>query len=133
MKFNINAYQYFYFEPPNFQKIEEVKIWKFLHLEKSAITFAQGCTLRYEGARIWHMNPEHIKAAHDVHLHTTRFLFVLHRFYIMPIWFSHVLCYIVYLCIITIAHLYIFIILILSFSRLIATTANVICLYPERL
>ena len=27
-----------------FKKIEEVKIWKFLHLEKSAITFAQGCT-----------------------------------------------------------------------------------------
>ena len=60
-------------------------------------------------------------------------LFALHRFYTMSIWFSHVLCYIVYLCIITIARLYIFIILILSFSRLIATTANVICLYPERL
>ena len=37
------------------------------------------------------------------------------------------------MCIITIAHLYIFIILILSFSRLIATKANVICLYLGRL
>ena len=73
--------------------------------------------------------------AYVVHLHATCFLFALHGFYTMSIGFSHVLCYIVYLYIITVAHLYIlhhpnFIIYI---SRLIATTANVTCLYPERL
>ena len=27
-----------------FKKFEKVKVWKFSHLKKSAITFAQGCT-----------------------------------------------------------------------------------------
>ena len=123
-------------------------------------------TLRCEGARIWNMIPEHIKAANDVHhfksvmnplvrprvslweLYLGLYLqtfdgrrasacyllaICIHRFYTLPIWFSHVLCYIVYLYIITIVHLYIFIILILSFSRLIAAMAHIVCFYPERL
>ena len=30
-----------------FKKFEKVKVWKFSHLTKSAITFAQGCTMCY--------------------------------------------------------------------------------------
>ena len=31
-----------------FKKFEKVKVWKFSHLKKSAITFAQGCTRAME-------------------------------------------------------------------------------------
>ena len=46
MEFKINAYQHFYLKGPNFQEI-----WKNQSLEiftfkkKSAIIFAQGCTI----------------------------------------------------------------------------------------
>ena len=29
-----------------YKKFEKVEVWKFSHLKKSAITFAQGCTRR---------------------------------------------------------------------------------------
>ena len=28
-----------------FKKFEKIKVWKFSHLKKSAIIFAQGCTI----------------------------------------------------------------------------------------
>ena len=37
-----------------FKKFEKVKVWKFSHLKKSAITFAQGCT-EYEIGTTRHM------------------------------------------------------------------------------
>ena len=122
-------------------------------------------TLRYEGARIRNMIPEHIKAANDVHHFKSKMnlwsgpechcgncilcyiyrlwrlscIYTLLTFY-LPFIGLYYTCMVfpclmlhLYLCIITIAHLYIFIILIVLFSRLIATTADAICLYPERL
>ena len=122
--------------------------------------------LRYEGARIWNMIPEHIKAANGVH----------HFKSMMNLWSGPechcgncILCYIYRLwrmtCIYMLLDFYLpFIVFILclygflmlhvalyicvssplltcifssssflSFSHLIATTADVICLYPERL
>ena len=42
----MNASQHFYLKGPNFQEIWKKIVWKFSHLRKYAITFAQGCTLQ---------------------------------------------------------------------------------------